>query len=216
MLIKTGFCKLWKWFLHFEAVASLLSWVGVQTSTVLSILASIVIFLDAAVDGLSVTQSIVLSVGTFALIMLIVAVIIWIKQQFSPDKENIGGSLADMDFDEQMDFVHSVVERQVARESAKKPIQPKYDVWDKVDELRVLDAAELWVEEMPSGSNTPTPNAVPIWQAIHNAINAGEIQASRVEGINGISCTKYVSRTELIKFAETRGEKPKFLFPEER
>jgi len=61
------------------------------------------------------------------------------------NQKSTGGSLSDMDFDEQMDFVHSVVERQANRQAEKIAIQEKHDEF-----VSLHDACRIAYEETQS------------------------------------------------------------------
>ena len=94
-----------------------------------------------------------------------------------------------------------------------------YVASDKRNEWMVYEAAFLWNDlEPPSveahgalmnGDVSNTKNM------LHAAIEAGELICSK-ELRSAFGVTRYVSRKDLMQFAETKDEKPGFLFPNQR
>ena len=101
--------------------------------------------------------------------------------------------------------------------------EPNYEAWDQVRELTLIRAACLWAEQEPV--NHPIqmmPEAQPRYTMLIEACRGGELKAfvryntGEVHPVNDPDFGHFLRRDDLKKFAESRGEKPKFLFPEER
>lgn len=82
--------------------------------------------------------------------------------------------------------------------------------WDHVDEFMVFQAACLWVGREPK---RPVPRrAYATFTMIKTALHTGAIHASNPQA--GIDQFVRVNRAELRKLAESKGLKPRFLFPD--
>ncbi|RYU62907.1 hypothetical protein EWI61_00080 [Methylolobus aquaticus] len=114
------------------------------------------------------------------------------------------------------------------------PFDPK--VWDPIDEFESDQAAFLWCELEPSTNHLArTGRVLAIMNMLYRAAESGQLCPSRETGgsvswpgqwddfIGGGSRnrifeppTAYYSRAALRKFAESIGQRPVFLFPEDR
>lgn len=97
-----------------------------------------------------------------------------------------------------------------------KKNKPDYSHWDHVDPLKESVAACLWAEVRPyhhgkieGGPEYGTHNM------IKSAISNGKIKVASHDK-SGINMNTMVSRKALKLYAILIGQKPKFLFPEER
>jgi hypothetical protein len=97
--------------------------------------------------------------------------------------------------------------------SGTSPIN--YSKEDDRNEWLVYQAAFLWFDCEPPPIRAHfyqmTRDIEEIKLELHDAIDKGTLNMTRETGSG-----RFVSREELKKFALSRGEKPKFLFPEER
>ena len=92
------------------------------------------------------------------------------------------------------------------------PGEPDYSAWDQVQNLTTFQASRLWAGQEPTADKS-TDTAYAWFRAIKEAIQRTEL---RQEVPGAINRNSLVSRAELRRFALSRGERPKFLFPEER
>lgn len=95
--------------------------------------------------------------------------------------------------------------------------------WDLADHLTVAQAACLWCEREPIDSfhfrTQKTPELAAIEQMLVSAISDGRLRADSSKNalaIIGDYEKSLIRREDLARFAESKGRKPKFLFPEER
>jgi hypothetical protein len=89
---------------------------------------------------------------------------------------------------------------------------PDYARWDLVNNLTLAQAAELWEEQDPIGLGRPNMESYPRYRMLHERAVAGELRVDNpTVGIRAM-----VTRQELIRFANSLGERPKFLFRDAR
>ena len=99
---------------------------------------------------------------------------------------------------------------------------PDYKHWDLVNHFTVEQVVCLWCEIKPSGSHLFTrlqhPEIIAIEQFIENAIRAGKLTADTKHAFVSIGdySKAIVRRSQLKALAEEKGERPPFLFPEDR
>ena len=110
--------------------------------------------------------------------------------------------------------------------------EPDYPMWDSSERYRLYQAAFLWAELRP-----PNDATIPVrgraneaYEMLRSAILSGKIDTGNLNSIMiirgagdqseaippGVSPQRWVARSELIKFAEHSGQKPRFLYPSER
>lgn len=101
--------------------------------------------------------------------------------------------------------------------------EPDYEAWDQVRELALIRAACFWAEQEPVDHPMMLPpEANPRYTMLREACRAGEFKAfvrytgGAVRFVSNPDFGHFIRRDDLEKFAEARGEKPKFFFPEER
>ena len=103
--------------------------------------------------------------------------------------------------------------------------EPNYDAWDQSKALSIITAASLFADcdpvDHPTAMEVMT-NIKPWYRMLTEAIKNGELNAY-IRYKHGAEITTrapefghVVKRDELVAFAEKRGLRPKFLFPEER
>ena len=87
--------------------------------------------------------------------------------------------------------------------------------WDLVEYFTVSQAASLWCDIEPGLDDNlirvDHPEITAIDQLLYEAVERGELPATRRDFES-----RRVTRAELRSFAERKGARPKFLFPEER
>ena len=90
--------------------------------------------------------------------------------------------------------------------------------WEGVDEFRAYQAACAWVGLEPT-SNVPDGPAYAVLSMIMLALERGQISPSRwphrvspQEAPQLLTDEVYISRSELIRLAEAKGQRPAFLF----
>ena len=95
--------------------------------------------------------------------------------------------------------------------------KPDLRRWDRLDSLRLCDAAHLWVDEMPLVTPDITPRALPVWMWLQKAAMEGRLLVVTAQ-MTPHDKFPYVwaSRSNLRAFAEQNGERPTFLFPEDK
>lgn len=114
-------------------------------------------------------------------------------------------------------------EWQAGEEIARQIITPAYEAWDEVEELELFQAACLWAEiepALPVSSGEPYARLRMLKEAIRkrelypfgNLREALNLRAGRYTP----NVHTVVTRKSLRDFAEKRGHRPLFLFPEER
>jgi hypothetical protein len=105
---------------------------------------------------------------------------------------------------------------------------PDFDKWDAEDSFRLWEAAALWVDETPR--RPPGRRERKQFRAFSKAISQKKLEVLReslnetiLDAIDETDGKKVksnpewiVRREDLIKFAETQNEKPRFLFQKER
>ena len=102
-----------------------------------------------------------------------------------------------------------------------------YSFWDAIEELTLYQAAQLWVDEEPSGDYQLNQKSLSgKFRAIHQMLfeavenkNLGARDTRDLERVNGQLIgfgDVFVKRLHLKNWAENKGYKPKFLFPEMR
>ncbi len=89
---------------------------------------------------------------------------------------------------------------------------PDYDRWDKVNIFHAWVAACLWCEQKPWPTTSPRMPSNPCFQQLKGAVEIGEL---RLYSGTGNMASK-VRRSDLIDYATAIGERPLFLFPEDR
>lgn len=97
--------------------------------------------------------------------------------------------------------------------------QVDYSKEDQRSEWKVYEVAFLWHDLEPPGTGAHfqqmSREVEATKEILHNAANQGVLPIAReVRFPQGM--TRWVSRDDLIHFAQARGERPKFLFPDER
>jgi hypothetical protein len=122
--------------------------------------------------------------------------------------------------------------RPIAAPSGKRSVPMDawdYSNWDLVDNFELWQAVSLWVRRDPVIYSSILPEAYPVMIALKQAILDKRLDAQ----INGVSSsgafahltysniedipeTAQVSRKDLIAFAESKNQKPDFLFEDER
>lgn len=90
---------------------------------------------------------------------------------------------------------------------------PDYAAWDRVDEPHIWQIACLWAGQRPYIKLTADTKAYPYLHMLKGDIRSGKL---KLKADPGGQMWGRVSRDELRKYAEARGEKPAFLYPEER
>ena len=101
-------------------------------------------------------------------------------------------------------------------------VMPIDDKWDLVDEFTIEQAACRWCEIEPGiswwGTQYDHPEVQAIAQLLEMAVRTGKMPADtdNVNSILGDYHKAIVSRADLRDLAESKGQKPAFLFPEER
>lgn len=94
-----------------------------------------------------------------------------------------------------------------------------YAIEDSRAEWRVYEVAFLWHDREPPGVaghfEAMTRDIEETKALLHNAIQDGRLPMIREER-SSTGFTRWVSRDDLVAFAESLGEKPKFLFHDER
>lgn len=97
-----------------------------------------------------------------------------------------------------------------------------YELWDLRDELTVEEAAHLWFEIDPNESNIPPQIQVKIaaiFKVLEEARQNGKIEQTTPTGPHAWMAMPFIpklSREGLRNYANKIGQKPVFLFPEER
>lgn len=91
---------------------------------------------------------------------------------------------------------------------------PDYDAWDKVSALTVWQVACLWANQKPYNKLTPDTKAYPYLQMLKIDLESGLFETIP-DGGEEILWRK-ISRDVLLKYASQKGEKPLFLFPDQR
>jgi hypothetical protein len=85
------------------------------------------------------------------------------------------------------------------------------EAWDHVDPLRVIDAAHLWADFIPTSANSAPDGR------IHRYCEIIRSKWAKIDpGSSQPDLTHYCSRSGLEQIAHEIGEKPKFLYPSER
>ena len=105
-----------------------------------------------------------------------------------------------------------VLSVKLARERhAEQTVTPAYDMWDYVDDFMIFQAACLWAGREPKRP-VPQGKAYAAFTMIKGALRAGAIQAATPN----IEVDQFirVTRGELRKLAESKGMRPRFLFPD--
>ena len=92
--------------------------------------------------------------------------------------------------------------------------EPNLAHWDRIDPLRLCDAANLWVGEEPVVDLVVHPSATPIWIWLQQAVEANRLFPQNPQQVP--TAPIWISRMNLRAFAEQYGERPAFLFPEDR
>ena len=106
---------------------------------------------------------------------------------------------------------------------------PDFEKWDKQKEFRLLEAACLWVDEEPRlplsfksqiafrklekalEEYRLSARRNDLWEVISDAFDLHEKGQANKANPNWV-----VTRSDLVTYAKTVGEKPRFLFPKER
>ncbi len=98
------------------------------------------------------------------------------------------------------------------------PVTPSIDwnAWDNLNRFRLGVAASLWVERPPTSRRPVDDDArYPVFQMLKEAIDEGDLEPIALNGENA-NLNTWVSREELIKYAQDKELEPLFLFPERR
>lgn len=90
---------------------------------------------------------------------------------------------------------------------------PDYAEWDRVSALAIWQASCLWAGIKPVAQIPPTSKAYPCLQMLKRDLERGEFKTLGQE--DGVMW-RLVEREELKIYAQKKGEKPPFLFPENR
>ena len=90
---------------------------------------------------------------------------------------------------------------------------------DQRTEWRIYEVAFLWHDQVPPGVQAHfkqmSRDVEETKVLLHRAVESGNLPILRQECYqNGV--TRWVGREDLVRFALSRGEKPRFLFPDER
>ncbi|MDR4469543.1 MAG: toll/interleukin-1 receptor domain-containing protein [Nitrospira sp.] len=90
---------------------------------------------------------------------------------------------------------------------------------DQRTEWRIYEVAFLWHDQVPPGVEAHfkqmSRDVEETKVLLHRAVESGTLPMLRQERYqNGV--TRWVGREDLVRFALSRGEKPRFLFPDER
>ena len=101
---------------------------------------------------------------------------------------------------------------------------PDYEAWDLVDEFTVPQAACLWCGIEPGAIPRTTihqhPQTVAIKRMIEGAIERGQLTAKSVDELWSSRDMRYneatVALSDLRALAESKNQRPAFLFPEDR
>lgn len=188
--IKRWMSKLWSLLSTLGTFWTLFQWVG-WGPAVAAFIGMLVTTIGATFEGLPYTVTAVLALSAFALIILI-----------------------------------AVVPKIVRAIASSAPAdRPAYEAWDDVKELMLFQAACLWVEREPAN---PMPmgeayarfsmlkeaarnRELPVVQDVGSALGSA-FKAARGEKVHA-NATTFVSREALKAYAEKRGLRPRFLFP---
>ncbi len=116
----------------------------------------------------------------------------------------------------------------VAKASEKQStVSVDFVTLDKIDQLKLYEAAALWSEREPANANTLDPTVHPRFVMLQRAVNGGKLTLENPQPVNvalhlasdvsgEVPGNTLVSRASLRTFAERLNERPKFLFPEDR
>ncbi|MGI9489180.1 MAG: hypothetical protein ACR2RF_25495 [Geminicoccaceae bacterium] len=96
-------------------------------------------------------------------------------------------------------------------------IEPNFAHWDRIDPLRLCDVANLWVGIPPLVTPDVMPAATPIWLWLQQELRCGHLVCAEGQ-LTPFDKFPYLwaTRVSLRVFAEQHGERPAFLFPEDR
>ncbi len=89
---------------------------------------------------------------------------------------------------------------------------PEYERWDKVDVLHAWVAACLWCDQRPWPTTSSRMPSFPGFQKLKAALEMGELKLYSGRG----NMASRIRRGDLIDYATSIGERPLFLFPEDR
>ena len=89
---------------------------------------------------------------------------------------------------------------------------PDYERWDKVEVLHAWVAACLWAEQKPWPTTSPRMPSFPCFQKLKGALEMGELKLYAGTG----NMASRIRRRDLIDYATAIGQRPLFLFPEDR
>ncbi len=87
------------------------------------------------------------------------------------------------------------------------------DVWDNVDQIRLIDAAHLWI------GATPTDNETMIGYQVHSVremLISAVIELEMNSASSEPQPTDRFTKADYRRIAEKSGERPTFLYPEDR
>jgi hypothetical protein len=90
---------------------------------------------------------------------------------------------------------------------------------DKQDVFTLHEASCYWAEEGLSGNDVKSPDAAGAWRMLNAAIVGKQLKAieySFGDMMSGRSTEARLTRVDLIVFATSKNERPRFLFPELR
>lgn len=90
--------------------------------------------------------------------------------------------------------------------------KPGYERWDKVDVFHAWVAACLWCEQRPWPTTSPRMPSFPGFQQLKGAMEMGELRLYSGSG----NMASRIRRGDLVDYAAAIGERPLFLFPEDR
>jgi hypothetical protein len=94
----------------------------------------------------------------------------------------------------------------------RKSQRPNYTKWDMVNEFTLTQAAELWEEQDPIGLGRPNQESYPRLRMMKEKARSAELAVNDpTAGAKAIA-----TRSALIAFAQKLGQRPKFLYPDER
>lgn len=120
------------------------------------------------------------------------------------------------------DFLKEERQKQLKKETEPNATLKKVDYTkeDTHHEWMVYEAALLWYDLIPPDVekhfDLMDRDVKKKKDELHEAINKGLLEAKLEYHILGQGYTRYVTRNALLKYANLLGEKPKFLFEEER